>query len=445
MAKPSAGDPLSQGHTSDHDRWVDPIAHFSAVGDGVADDSGPLTNAIAAMNSSASGGLFLQPNKTFKVNSQVILNTNYARVYGHGATIKTASGAAISGLAIKGNANTIEGLRIDQTGNASMTSGFDLYGNGAGQGGGSHVLDSCSVVGTGPFAADFAPYRVRNNPATPSDNTTGAYWNRFRSCHTQLASGVTKFPFGIVLEGGANATVVDSCQLSSAVVGVTVRTQSGDTTGTLPNSTVIFGTAFEAVTDAVVLSTTVAGSNIAGLDITHNRFETIGGFILKFSKSGAGSYTNSVPVFLGMNHYSGSPAGGYISNPDGFTVNALDPSITPALGTGSMSLWTNVTPLTTQNVSLTGALKVYSGATLIGTIDQTGSLFLFTDNGGNGVKFNTSRMGFFNHAVGTQPAAYTVTNPTTDRALNVTADTLPQVAQVLGTLIADLQSLGLLA
>lgn len=40
--------------------------------------------------------------------------------------------------------------------------------------------------------------------------------------------------------------------------------------------------------------------------------------------------------------------------------------------------------------------------------------------------------------------AYSVTNPTTDRALNVTGDTLTQVAAVLGTLIADLQTAGVL-
>ncbi len=45
----------------------------------------------------------------------------------------------------------------------------------------------------------------------------------------------------------------------------------------------------------------------------------------------------------------------------------------------------------------------------------------------------------------TTPGTYTVTNPTTDRALNVTGDTLPQVAEVLGTLIADLQTLGLIS
>ena len=40
--------------------------------------------------------------------------------------------------------------------------------------------------------------------------------------------------------------------------------------------------------------------------------------------------------------------------------------------------------------------------------------------------------------------AYTVTNPTTDRALNVTTDTTAQVAAVLGTLIEDLKAAGVL-
>lgn len=40
--------------------------------------------------------------------------------------------------------------------------------------------------------------------------------------------------------------------------------------------------------------------------------------------------------------------------------------------------------------------------------------------------------------------AYTVTNPSTDRALNVSGDTTAQVAAVLGTLIADLQAAGVL-
>lgn len=43
-----------------------------------------------------------------------------------------------------------------------------------------------------------------------------------------------------------------------------------------------------------------------------------------------------------------------------------------------------------------------------------------------------------------QSATYTVTNPTTDRALNVTVDTLAQGLAVLGTLISDLKDKGII-
>lgn len=54
------------------------------------------------------------------------------------------------------------------------------------------------------------------------------------------------------------------------------------------------------------------------------------------------------------------------------------------------------------------------------------------------------QLGFYGTSPVQQSPAYTVTNPTTDRALNVTGDTLAQVAAVLGTVIADLKLLGLL-
>jgi hypothetical protein len=42
-----------------------------------------------------------------------------------------------------------------------------------------------------------------------------------------------------------------------------------------------------------------------------------------------------------------------------------------------------------------------------------------------------------------QPSAYTTSNVTTDRAYDANATTLDEVADVLGTLLADLKSLGL--
>lgn len=65
-----------------------------------------------------------------------------------------------------------------------------------------------------------------------------------------------------------------------------------------------------------------------------------------------------------------------------------------------------------------------------------------TDFAGS-VKFSTD-VGFYGTSPVAQSAAYTVANPTTDRALDVTGDTLAQGLAVLGTLIADLKALGLI-
>ncbi len=55
----------------------------------------------------------------------------------------------------------------------------------------------------------------------------------------------------------------------------------------------------------------------------------------------------------------------------------------------------------------------------------------------------TQKLGFFNAAPVVQPPAYTITNPVVDRAYDVSATSTAELAAVLGTLIADLQSLGI--
>lgn len=55
-----------------------------------------------------------------------------------------------------------------------------------------------------------------------------------------------------------------------------------------------------------------------------------------------------------------------------------------------------------------------------------------------------SNLGFFNATPVTRASAYTITNVTTDRTFNADSTTLDEIADVLGTLIADLKSYGLL-
>lgn len=56
---------------------------------------------------------------------------------------------------------------------------------------------------------------------------------------------------------------------------------------------------------------------------------------------------------------------------------------------------------------------------------------------------SAAMLGFFGHAAALQPAAYTVSNPTANRSLDETNVTLTQLAQIVGTLIQDVQTMGL--
>lgn len=57
----------------------------------------------------------------------------------------------------------------------------------------------------------------------------------------------------------------------------------------------------------------------------------------------------------------------------------------------------------------------------------------------------STKLGFFNTAPVVKSAAYTPTNVTTDRSYDANSTTLDEVADVLGTLIGDLQAYGLIA
>lgn len=56
----------------------------------------------------------------------------------------------------------------------------------------------------------------------------------------------------------------------------------------------------------------------------------------------------------------------------------------------------------------------------------------------------TKKLGFFGVAPAARPAAYTPTNVVSDRTYDANATTVAELADVLGTLIADLQAYGLL-
>lgn len=114
----------------------------------------------------------------------------------------------------------------------------------------------------------------------------------------------------------------------------------------------------------------------------------------------------------------------------------------------------------TATTKATNRIRWNSGASTIdtevnGTVETTLATSLLTLKDAlniavgttTGTKIGTAttqKLGFWNKTPVVQPAAYTPTNVTTDRSYDANATTLDEVADVLGTLVADLQSIGLI-
>ena len=119
----------------------------------------------------------------------------------------------------------------------------------------------------------------------------------------------------------------------------------------------------------------------------------------------------------------------------------------PTGSTGSVS---SIGTIDSQTKSANGAALV-SGVLYMQSADATypglvttGSQTFAGNKTFNGeIKFVT-KVGFFNTAPVSQPTGYAVTNVTTDRAYDADITSIDELADVLGTLIADLKAFGLL-
>jgi len=97
-------------------------------------------------------------------------------------------------------------------------------------------------------------------------------------------------------------------------------------------------------------------------------------------------------------------------------------------GAGKMS-WGDGASAPDTNLYRSGANALKTDDTLViaGALEHTGST-----------------VGFYGVTPAARPSAYTISNPSTDRAFDVSSTTTGELAAVLGTLIADLKTLGIL-
>ena len=90
------------------------------------------------------------------------------------------------------------------------------------------------------------------------------------------------------------------------------------------------------------------------------------------------------------------------------------------------------------NIGTAGNTRIGSGSSFV-LIDSTGDMTLPGE-----LKHEGSTLSFFNKALVSQAAAYTPTNVSTDRSYDADTVAIAELADVVGTLIADLQTYGLL-
>lgn len=290
---------------------------YGAVGDGVTDDSTAWTDALARI---ASGGtLMCAPGATYKFSSQVtVTSPEFDRIciMGFGAEITTAG--AISGLKITGGSTTggvsVYGLKINHRGNADATYGFDII-----QAWYARLYD-CFVEAHG-VGATYAAYHIAN--ATAATDSTGSFWTHLIGCGCRKRSGsdTGNMPFGILMEGAANATKIIGGALGHVTTALKMQNHSGQTT--VPNGVLVQGMAFEGYTTAVHVEGATT-SNITGHSYIGNRFEN---GTTVFSYTGVTTQP-AEPPYIGGNAYT-SNAGTHLNNPNSLYINVADMSITP--------------------------------------------------------------------------------------------------------------------
>lgn len=159
-------------------------------------------------------------------------------------------------------------------------------------------------------------------------------------------------------------------------------------------------------------------------------------------------------TYLGISSPMSTVTGNFESAGDSATA-ALLSRVSSASARRHYKLCTVVAGVETEvgHIGTTGTnLNFGTNAVVAFSIDVNQD-FTFTDasdltfGSTTGTKIGTAttqKIGFWNQTPVIRPSAYTPTNVTTDRSYDANSTTLDEIADVVGTLIADLQSMGLI-
>lgn len=282
---------------------------------GGADIGARFNAAVAALGADVGGTIVIPPGD-YLTSTELNLSVNApVSVWAYGVTIRTTG--AISGMKIIGGSTTrprsVYGLKIDHRDNAAALYGFNVVGAW------NCRLYDCTVVANG-VSGTYGAFRVGNTD--PAVGSTGSFWTVISNCWVRKNSGgdAGDITFGVIIEGNGNATTVRGGGLNNCTTGVIVRNQGA--AAAIPNSTIVDGVAFEGGTTGIHL-TGPAASNVSGLRIVNNRFET---HTTMFSATGVTANYALAPYLAG-NSLVGTIT--YLNNPEGQRITTWDFIETP--------------------------------------------------------------------------------------------------------------------
>ncbi len=467
---PQASDPVSalvpyagatEAHSSMHGRTLKLGTNVLAYG---ADPTG-TTDSLSAFQAAAdavfSGANQAErtvwvPGGTYKFADGTGITQNYDGVHYKGIGTGSGSGAVITVKdAYAFTCTNRVSLRFENI-NVQMRTGSTSGGAWSTSGGSTMTWDHCKAQGVSGYAGSLFKHV----------NQVG---HMFRRC---VAQGPAGKGFDLSAGAGFNNLIhflfCDAGQCSTAgfyfdsVVGVTLDSCHSETNSGygIQFATNVSGSEvrshwFEDNYKTNLLAASPTSFNVENNRFFYNRAPGGGGDAaanhLEFTGTG---YFNIVKTnnFQDAPNNKGLVIGASI---DGTTVlgcRGLGASQVTDSGTNTRFINSGSGPLSILESGYRFGLDrgVLSGSTSPeSTITANiGSIYLRTDGGTSTTLYikqsGTGNTGWRAAFAASPSSAYTVTNPTTDRGLNVTADTTAQVAQVLGTLIADLQAAGLL-
>lgn len=218
------------------------------------------------------GTIGVVPRGSYAISTGVTITAPSDRrvsLYADGALFTTSG--AIWGFTVTGGGYSggvdLHNFSFNQQDDANALGGIRLIGAGS-----NRIIKPIIEGGQTTNTGYTGVYVAQSDTADPD---TGSFWNTIQDCQI-FSTTVDEVPFGILLQGAANATRVIGGQIGTATRGVSLYGEgaSGNYTA---NGVVIDGVSFESGTYGVYFNG-VSGdidSRVLGLRIVNNRFESV--------------------------------------------------------------------------------------------------------------------------------------------------------------------------